>query len=253
MAHMTFSGKSVQFLRAAVISCVLAYPAQALPKDHALEPAASASPKLDIFNFGQVSPSYFRGGELKGSSASTLAARGVKLVIDLRGDGDVKAAEAKLVADAGMKYIRIPMNTRVAPTSQQISQFMALVTNPANQPVYVHCVEGRHRTGVMTAIYRMNVDGWTADRAFGEMKDYKFGMDFLHPEFKKFVFSYQPTPGTDKPAGTTLVAEADKPVVAGDAIAGAKLSGEGVVVAAEKNAVAGEKTIVPVAAVKTID
>jgi protein-tyrosine phosphatase len=58
--------------------------------------------------------------------------------------------------------------------------------------VYVHCVEGRHRTGVMTAIYRMTVDGWTADRAFNEMKQYKFGMDFLHPEFKRFVYAYHP-------------------------------------------------------------
>jgi protein tyrosine phosphatase (PTP) superfamily phosphohydrolase (DUF442 family) len=249
MAHMTFSRKSVQFLRVAVISSVLAYPAQALPKDHALDTAPADAPRIDIFNFGQVGPNYFRGAELKGSAASTLAARGVKMVIDLRSNGDVKAAEAKLVSDAGMKYIRIPMNTRVAPTSQQISEFMSLVTDPANQPVYVHCVEGRHRTGVMTAIYRMNVDGWTADRAFDEMKDYKFGFDFLHPEFKKFVFSYRPVePAADKPAGTTVVAAADTPVVAGDAAAGGKL-----VVAAEKNAVAGEKAVIPAAGVKTIE
>ena len=28
-------------------------------------------------------------------------------------------------------------------------------------------------------------------RAFGEMKQYKFA-DFLHPEFKKFVYAYAP-------------------------------------------------------------
>jgi hypothetical protein len=31
------------------------------------------------------------------------------------------------------------MATRVAPTLEQIAQFMAIVTNPAHQPVYVHC------------------------------------------------------------------------------------------------------------------
>jgi protein tyrosine/serine phosphatase len=49
---------------------------------------------------------------------------------------------------------------------------------------------GRHRTGALTAVYRMTEDGWTADRAFSEMKQYHFGADFLHPELKKFVYTY---------------------------------------------------------------
>jgi len=188
---MTFSKNSITFLRAAAIACVLGAPIQTQAKDGSNAAPAVAS-SLDIYNFGQVSASYFRGAELKGTAASGLAARGVKMVIDLRSDGDVKSVEADLVSRAGMKYVRIPMTTREAPTSEQVSQFLALVTNPANQPVYVHCVEGRHRTGVMTAIYRMTVDGWTPDRAFDEMKNYKFGMDFLHPEFKQFVFTFRP-------------------------------------------------------------
>ena len=39
--------------------------------------------------------------------------------------------------------------------------FLKIVNDPKNQPVYVHCVGGRHRTGVMTAIYRMTVDKWS--------------------------------------------------------------------------------------------
>jgi protein tyrosine/serine phosphatase len=71
---------------------------------------------------------------------------------------------------------------------------MTLVTDPANQPVYVHCAGGRHRTGVMTAVCRMTHDGWAAEQAFKEMKQYKFGADFLHPEFKKFVYAYRVEP-----------------------------------------------------------
>jgi len=44
----------------------------------------------------------------------------------------------------------------------------------------------------MTAVYRMTNDDRNADQAFDEMKDYKFGWDFLHPEFKRFVYSYRP-------------------------------------------------------------
>jgi protein tyrosine/serine phosphatase len=90
------------------------------------------------------------------------------------------------------------MTTRRAPTTANVAEFLKIVMEPLNQPVYVHCVGGRHRTGVMTAIYRMTQDGWTSDQAFKEMKKYNFGPDFLHPEFKAFVYAYraisQPAP-----------------------------------------------------------
>ena len=117
-----------------------------------------------------------------------LAALGIRTVIDLTQDGE--AQESGLVERAGMKFYRIPMTTHETPSSEKIAQFLALVDNPANQPVYVHCQGGRHRTGVMTAVYRMTNDGWAADRAFAEMKQYKFGPDFLHSEFKEFVYGY---------------------------------------------------------------
>jgi hypothetical protein len=46
----------------------------------------------------------------------------------------------------------------------------------------------------MTAIYRMTMDGWNGARAFAEMKQYKFGADFLHQEFKDFVTTYAASP-----------------------------------------------------------
>ncbi len=70
--------------------------------------------------------------------------------------------------------------------------FLAVVNDPASQPVYVHCVGGRHRTGVMTAVYRMTNHGLTGRQAFEEMKQFRYGPDFLHPEFKEFVQGYDP-------------------------------------------------------------
>ena len=77
------------------------------------------------------------------------------------------------------------------PTAEELARFLAIVNDPAHQPVFVHCVGGKHRTGVMTAVYRMTQHAWTADQAFKEMKQFKFGADFLHPEFKKFVYGYR--------------------------------------------------------------
>lgn len=146
---------------------------------------------IRISNFGQINPQYYRGAQPQGSDYRELAALGVKMVINLTSH-DSKPDEQQVVQQAGMKYVQIPMTTSVPPTSEQITQFLSLVNDPANQPVYVHCVGGKHRTGVMTAVYRMNQDGWSADQAFKEMKEYKFGADFLHPEFKKFVYEYHP-------------------------------------------------------------
>jgi uncharacterized protein (TIGR01244 family) len=156
-------------------------------------PVANAAnlPKIHIDNFGRVSANYFRGAEPDDAEYGNLASLGIKTVIDLRSD-DVDQEDELLVERAGMKYVQIPMTTRVAPTQANIDQFLQIVESAENLPVYVHCVGGKHRTGVMTAIYRMTHEGWTADRAFKEMKQYKFGPDFLHPEFKKFVYGFQP-------------------------------------------------------------
>jgi uncharacterized protein (TIGR01244 family) len=154
--------------------------------------AAAALPDVGISNFGRVNANYYRGAQPKGDDYAELAALGIRTVIDLTKDGD--PGEASLVQGAGMTFHRIPMTTRETPSAAKVAQFLKLVTDPANHPVYVHCQGGRHRTGVMTAVYRMTADGWTAEQAFAEMKRYKFGADFLHPEFKSFVFGYQAQP-----------------------------------------------------------
>jgi protein-tyrosine phosphatase len=147
--------------------------------------------KIRIGNFGRVNTVYFRGEQPVGRDYADLAAMGIKTVIDLQADGDNHGEKSEVEA-VGMKFHRIPMTTRVVPTARQLSEFMAIVTDPARQPVYVHCKGGKHRTGVMTAIYRMEMEGWTPDRAIGEMKRYKFGATWLHSEFVRFVERYTP-------------------------------------------------------------
>jgi protein tyrosine/serine phosphatase len=151
--------------------------------------AAGTKNGTRIENFGRINDGYYRGGQPQGSDYQDLAAMGIRTIIDLQeADGDPN--EASLARAAGMTYYRIPMSTHRPPTSDQLALFFKLVGDPAAQPVYVHCKGGRHRTGVMTAAYRMSFDGWKADRAFAEMKQYDFGPDFLHPEFKRYVYSY---------------------------------------------------------------
>lgn len=179
-----------RLLNVSLSAALLLSPAISLAAQPA-QVAAAATVDLSsirIDNFGRVSSSYYRGAQPQGRDYRDLAALGVKMVIDLQKDG--QRDEADLVRHAGMAFHRIPMTTHEPPTSEQLAEFLRLVNDPANQPVYVHCAGGRHRTGVMTAAYRMTTEGWTAEQAFKEMKHFKFGSDFLHPEFKRFVYDY---------------------------------------------------------------
>jgi tyrosine-protein phosphatase SIW14 len=199
-----FKNSAHAYTAALVFALSLTLPAAVHPAFAGRPGDAVALASIRIENFGRIAPAYYRGAQPKGHDYADLAALGVKAVINLTGE-DAAADEKALASRAGLAYFQIPMTTHAAPTAAQLAEFLTIVNDPANQPVYVHCVGGRHRTGVMTAAYRITHDGWTADQAFREMKQYKFGADFLHPEFKRFVYSYRP--GTLR-ADTSTVAVA---------------------------------------------
>ncbi|HEU0173831.1 MAG TPA: hypothetical protein VFV58_06175, partial [Blastocatellia bacterium] len=69
-------------------------------------------------------------------------------------------------------------------------RFLAVVNDPENWPVYVYCHGGRHRTGVVTAIYRMAIEGWDVQRAYAEMRQYGFYKCWGHGPLKAYVFDY---------------------------------------------------------------
>jgi protein tyrosine/serine phosphatase len=141
-----------------------------------------------IDNFGKINGSYYRGAQPDEAGYADLAALGVRTVIDLTRDG--RSDEPGLVERAGMKFYRIPLTTTDRPAESDIATFLHIVNDPASQPVYVHCQGGRHRTGAMTAVYRMTSDGWSADRAYSEMKQFNFEGFPGHPTLKQFVYDY---------------------------------------------------------------
>ena len=151
----------------------------------AISPALA---KIRIKNFGRINENYYRGAQPDARDWADLKSLGVKTVIDLTKDG--RSEEAGLVDRAGMKFYRIPLTTDDTPPTAAVIQFLKLVNDPANFPVYVHCQGGRHRTGAMTALYRMTNDGWNADRAYQEMKQYHFEGFPGHPVLKRFVYDY---------------------------------------------------------------
>ena len=149
----------------------------------------TTAPATGIENFGKVNDNYYRGSQPVADEFAALKTLGIKTVIDLREDS-VRDAR-NLARAAGLHYINIPLTTKRAATAEQTEYFLQLVNDQANWPVYVHCKGGRHRTGEMTAIYRITQDGWNAKQAYAEMKKYDFEDSFFYPRaLKKYFFSY---------------------------------------------------------------
>jgi tyrosine-protein phosphatase SIW14 len=141
-----------------------------------------------IANSGEINPNYYRGSQPKASEFAELKRAGIRTVIDLQSDGEPR--EPAWVNDAGMQYFRIPLSSRRPANAEQTEYFLRLVNDPANWPVFVHCAGGRHRTGEMTAIYRIAHDSWTADQAAEEMKKYDYYSIGGHGPLKDYVFEF---------------------------------------------------------------
>jgi len=144
--------------------------------------------RIRIKNFGCINENFYRGAQPRESDYADLSAAGVRTVIDLQEDGE--AREQQLVEAAGMKFYRIGLSDSSWPSNEKAAQFLKLVNDPANQPVFIHCHGGKHRAGAMTAIYRMTHDGWSADRAYTEMKQYDFESGFGHGALRAYVYDY---------------------------------------------------------------
>lgn len=144
--------------------------------------------RVSISNFGQMDERFFRGGQPKEDDYKELAAIGITTVIDLRND---PKDFAKTTAEAlGMRYINIPMSDKKYPATAKIEEFLKLVEDPTTGKFYVHCKGGRHRTGVMGAVYRFNHYGWDYARAYAEMKKFDFYTRWGHGDLKKFIKDY---------------------------------------------------------------
>lgn len=150
--------------------------------------ADSGLSTIRVKNFGKINNNFYRGAQPKHRDYTDLAALGIKTVIDLQQDGE--PSEQQDVEAAGMQFYRIGLSDRSWPSPEKAGQFLKLVNDPANQPVFIHCHGGRHRAGTMTAIYRMTHDKWSADQAYAEMKQYEFESGFGHSALKDYVYDF---------------------------------------------------------------
>ncbi len=142
-----------------------------------------------IKNFSEVAPGIFRGGQPDSRGWDHLKSLGVKTVISLRWNKSKIDWEREVVQSHGMSYVSLPLTYWDWPTEKQIQQFLAILDDKQALPVFVHCLHGSDRTGLMVAIYRLSRHDWDADRAYAEMRKHGFHRVWVY-HFKWVLYDF---------------------------------------------------------------
>jgi tyrosine-protein phosphatase SIW14 len=137
-----------------------------------------------LSDVGRVPPGIYRGSQPLPEGYITLKKMGIKTVINLR----TSKSEKEIVESTGMRSIEIPMNVLSDVNVETVNRVIEITADPINQSVYIHCKLGQDRTGIVIAVYRIKVDGWTLEEAEAEMQ--AFGFNDLWSKLKKFIRKY---------------------------------------------------------------
>jgi tyrosine-protein phosphatase SIW14 len=139
-----------------------------------------------VGNFGEVTPTLYRGAQPSRDGLANLMKMGIELVVDLR-EGE-RADERDAVTKLGMQYVAIPWRCG-HPDNETTARFLTLLRENPDKRVFVHCYYGTDRTGLMIAAVRMTKQSWTAAEAKKEMQAY--GFSFTHQMMCPGLASYE--------------------------------------------------------------
>ena len=132
--------------------------------------ANASTPKIPITNFSEVERDIYRGARPDANGMAALVQLGVKTDLNLEDDSAAVAAESDIAQILGIQMISKPMSGFWAPSDKVVDEALAIVSNPANYPLFIHCLHGQDRTGLIVGLYRVFFEQWKAKTAYKEMK-----------------------------------------------------------------------------------
>jgi tyrosine-protein phosphatase SIW14 len=143
----------------------------------------------------------YRSGQLNLAGLQrVIHDHGIKTVVTLRearnpGEPEPDAAEQLYCRGQEMKYHRLPFwrADGWAPDEANVARFMAIMDDPKNYPVLVHCFAGKHRTGTFVAVWRMEKQRWSNAEAIAELKANGYDHLQAHEDVDGFLKSYVPS------------------------------------------------------------
>lgn len=109
-------------------------------------------------------------------------------------------SEKALCEEMGVRYVHLAPDLRSDRNDPEavplvVQPYLKLLDDPTVYPVLLHCRAGLHRTGVLTAVYRMEYEGWSHAAAFDELKANGFGdkaCTCANDYVRQYVLNYRP-------------------------------------------------------------
>lgn len=148
-------------------------------------------------NLHEVVPGrLFRSAEMsRGDLEEVIREHGIKTVIDLRLDEDFRdpasqLTEGDVAALQGARYVHVPFSSRFANQEPQVLNLLKIF-DTAQTPVLVHCSSGTHRSGLAAAIWLLDKEHASLDRAYDQIS-IRYGFFSVERRLKSF-FQGQPT------------------------------------------------------------
>ena len=140
-----------------------------------------------ITNFAQVETTVACAGAVKQGSVAGIKKMGFASIINLRLDNEKGAdieAEAAAAKAAGINFVHLPLSGS-APDPAVADRFLKIITEPGNQPAFIHCASG-NRAAALWLIKRVLIDKWDDDRAWEEASQ----LGAISPVMKTFALDY---------------------------------------------------------------
>ncbi|WP_413992646.1 dual specificity protein phosphatase family protein [Labrys okinawensis] len=123
-------------------------------------------------NLHRVTPRFYRSAQPTEEGFANLSQDlGVKSIVSLR----AFHADDVLAGGNHLMLTRIPIHTWNIEDQDVVRALRTVLHAQEHGPVLLHCQHGSDRTGLISALYRIIVEGWSRDDALAEMRGGEFG------------------------------------------------------------------------------
>ncbi len=129
-----------------------------------------AQPVGSQYNLHQMTPTLYRSALPDSSAVPLLEQLKIGTVINFLPESDANWLKAP-----GIRQVQLSYRTNHVDDSDVLAALRAIKDAEANGPVLMHCKHGSDRTGLMAAMYRVVVQGWSKEDALNEMTLGGFG------------------------------------------------------------------------------
>ena len=129
-----------------------------------------AQPVGSQYNLHQMTPTLYRSALPNSSAVPLLEQLKIGTVINFLPESDANWLKA-----SGIRQVQLSYRTNHVDDSDVLAALRAIKEAEANGPVLMHCKHGSDRTGLMAAMYRVVVQGWSKEDALNEMTLGGFG------------------------------------------------------------------------------